>query len=252
MVFRKIIKWLADDEPAGANATPSGLSAVTAEIYVVLRRALTNHCALTVFIGNRPEAYSSAIIEIVPEQRLLMLDELTPAPGVGRLVKGDVLHIRALVDGVQLQFDSKVTALGVQDGLPYYRVDFPSRIEYPQRRRQYRVTVPLNRGLQTYFDLARNHRLVGELRDISMGGLCARITAGNIEEGVDPHQSAHCRIMLPDNQSLVTEVDLVHVDAPQRARVARVRARFKSLSPTAERRIAQLCAEIERLQRQRR
>ena len=136
--------------------------------------------------------------------------------------------------------------------MPYYRVDFPSRIEYPQRRRQYRVSVPLNRGLQTYFDLARNHRLVGELRDISMGGLCARITAGSLEEGVDPHQPAHCRIMLPDNQSLVTEVDLVHVDAPQRARVARVRARFKSLSPTAERRIAQLCAEIERLQRQRR
>jgi len=83
VVFRKIIKWLADDTTDGANATPSGLSAVTAEIYVVLRRALTNHCALTVFIGNRPEAYSSAIIEIVPEQRVLMLDELTPAPGTG-------------------------------------------------------------------------------------------------------------------------------------------------------------------------
>jgi len=252
VVFRKIIKWLADDTTDGANATPSGLSAVTAEIYVVLRRALTNHCALTVFIGNRPEAYSSAIIEIVPEQRVLMLDELTPAPGTGRLVKGDVLHIRALVDGVQLHFDSKVAAIGVQDGLPFYRVDFPSRIEYPQRRRQYRVTVPLNRGLQIYFDLARNHRLIGELRDISMGGLCARITAGNMEEGVDPHQTAHCRIMLPDNQSIVTEVELVHVDAPQRARVPRVRARFNNISAAAERRISQLCAEIERMQRQRR
>ena len=252
MVFRKIIKWLADDAPTDANATPSGLSAVTAEIYVVLRRALTNHCPLTVFVGNRTEAYSSAILEIVPEQRVLMLDELTPAPGVGRLVKGDVLHVRALVDGVQLQFDSTVMALGVQDGLPFYRVAFPSRIEYPQRRRQYRVTVPLNRGLQIYFDLARNHRLTGELRDISMGGLCARITAGNLEDGVDAHQAAHCRIMLPDNQSIVTEVELVHVDAPQRARVPRIRARFTNLSAAAERRISQLCAEIERLQRQRR
>jgi len=253
VVFRKIIKWLSDDDAPGAKATPSGLSAVTAESYVVLRRALANHCPLTVYVGKRPEAYSSAILEILPEKRVLMLDELTPAPSHGRLAKGDVLHIRAIVDGVQLQFDSTVTELGVQDGLPYYRASFPSRIDYPQRRRQYRVTVPMNRGLQIYFDFARNHRLVGELRDISMGGLCARITSGHLDEGADQPRTASCRIMLPDNQSIVTEVELVHIDAPQqRARVARVRARFLNLSAAAERRVSQLCAEIERMQRQRR
>lgn len=252
MVFRKIIKWLADDDGTGGGATPSGLNAVTAESYVVLRRALGNHCPLTVYVGKRPEAYSSAIIEILPEHKVLMLDELTPAPSHGRVVKGDVLHVRAIVDGVQLQFDSTVLELGVQDGLPFYRASFPTRIDYPQRRRQYRVQVPLNRGLQIFFDLSRTHRLVGELRDISMGGLCARITAGNLEDGVDQHQMASCRIMLPDNDSVVTDVELVHVDAPQRARVARVRARFTNLSAAAERRISQLCAEIERVQRQRR
>jgi c-di-GMP-binding flagellar brake protein YcgR len=88
------------------------------------------------------------------------------------------------------------------------------------------------------------------LRDLSVGGLCARIRTGDLQPRSDARQIASCRIMLPSQQSIVTDVELLGIDAPVRSRVPRLRTRFIDLSPAAARRVAQLCAEIERLHRQ--
>ncbi len=252
MALNKWLNWLkpvptAEDPPL---SLPPGLGTLSPEIYVILRRAFVDHCPLTVYINDRPEAYTSAILEIVPEQAYLVLDELTPTDGHNLLLTEPRISVRAIVEGIELHFATRVTQFGEQDGLPYYRVEFPKFVDYAQRRCQYRVMVPLNQGFEVSFDLSDERQLLGELRDLSVGGLCARIRSGELQPKIDARQIASCRILLPSQQSIVMDVELLAMDATVRSRVPRLRTRFIDLSPTAARRVAQLCAEIERLHRQ--
>jgi len=237
----------AAHHPSTSNA---GLGSVEPEIYVVLKKALQYHCPLTVHFANRPEPYTSAILEISAEQRLLVIDDLTPSPAHAELALGTSLNIRAIVEGVELRFSSQVTQIGAQKGLRCYSVEFPTHVSYEQRRRQYRVAVPLTQAIEVHFDLPDDRFLAGDLKDLSVGGLCARIREGRLEPALDSHHLASCRVLLPNQQSIVTDVELLDFDAPERPRVPRLRARFVDISPTAARRVAQLCAEIERMQRQ--
>jgi c-di-GMP-binding flagellar brake protein YcgR len=239
-------------EPAShlTVAAAAGLGSVEPEIYVVLKKALQYHCPLTIHLANRPEPYTSAILEISAEQRLLVIDDLTPNTAPAELALGLSLNIRAIVEGVELRFSTKVTQIGAQKGLRCYSVEFPTYVSYEQRRRQYRVAVPLTQAIEVHFVLPDDRFLTGDLKDLSVGGLCARIREGRLEPALDSHHLASCRVLLPNQQSIVTDVELLDFDAPDRPRVPRLRARFVDISPTAARRVAQLCAEIERMQRQ--
>jgi c-di-GMP-binding flagellar brake protein YcgR len=230
--------------------TAAGLGSVEPEIYVVLKKALQYHCPLTVHLPNRPEPYTSAILEISAEQRLIVIDDLTPSPAPAELALGTSLNMRAIVEGVELRFAAQITQVGAQKGLRCYSVQFPTQVSYEQRRRQYRVAVPLSQAIEVHFDLPDDRFLAGDLKDLSVGGLCARIREGRLDPALDSHQLASCRVLLPNQQSIVTDVELLDFDAPERPRVPRLRARFVDISPTAARRVAQLCAEIERMQRQ--
>lgn len=218
-----------------------------AEIFILLKRAFESRCLLTVFIGSDRTPYTSAILEVVRDGRYLVLDELTPALGHERLQAEPRVEVRALIDGIELRFDTRVTQIGAQDGLPYYKVAFPQEVVYAQRRRQHRVTVPLSQGFEVIVTFADEQELRGELRDLSVGGLCARIRSGEIDPKQDRHALASCRILLPDERTILSDVEILHIDAPARPRVPRIGARFVDPAPAMLRRIEQFCAELDRL-----
>lgn len=256
MALNRIRSWLfrGRNTPSQDSALPppeDSLGPPEAEVFVLLRRALTDHCLLTVRIDGRGEPHTSAILEVVPEGRYLVIDELIPMVDQSLLEARPVLHIRAMVEGVELRFSTPVLQVGEEDGLPYYKIALPSSINYAQRRRQFRVTVPQPYGFEVSFTLPDERVLLGDLRDLSSGGLCvARLHSGELEADKDLHQIATCRLSIPNQQSVVADVEIMGIDAPPRQRVARVRARFINPSPTAARRISQFCTELERLHRQ--
>lgn len=218
-----------------------------AEVFLLLRRAFESRCLLTVQVGPERIPYTSAILEVVHDERYLVLDELTPISGHERIQTDPRIEVRALVDGRELRFASRVTQISEQDGLPYYKVAFPSEIAYAQRRRQLRVPVPMNQGFETIvaFDDRREWR--GELRDLSVGGLCARIRSGDIDPNGDRHARALCRITLAEHRAIVSDIEILHIDAPARHRVPRIGARFVDPAPALRRRIERFCAELDRL-----
>lgn len=226
------------------DATPESEQA---EIYLLLKRAFDTRCLLTVFVGPDRTPYTSAILEVVRDGRYLVLDELTPALGHERVKAEPRLEVRALVDGIELRFESRVTQIGAQDDLPYYKVAFPQEVIYAQRRRQHRVTVPMSQGFEVIVTFADEQELRGELRDLSVGGLCARIRSGEIDPKRDRHALATCRILLPEERTILSDIELLHIDAPPRPRVPRIGARFVDPSPTMRRRLEQFCAELDRL-----
>ncbi len=237
----------------GRAARPSTPDTATgdddAEVFVLLKRAYATHCLLTVYVGPEKTPFTSAILEVVRDQRYLVLDELTPPAGQA-LIKADPrIDVRAIVEGIELRFETRVQQIGEQDGLPYYKVAFPAEVVYAQRRRQHRVAVPLSQGYEVNLVFADEREIRGELRDLSVGGLCARLRSGEIDAGEDRGALAMCRLMLPEDRSILADIELLHIDAPARPRVPRIGARFVDPSPTTARRIAQFCAELERIQR---
>ncbi|MSQ67302.1 MAG: hypothetical protein EXR83_03785 [Gammaproteobacteria bacterium] len=254
MPERSIFNWFSRKRPADVPREPAAHGAklpIDPEIQLVLRRVFNDHALLTIHIAGHPDAYTSAILELVPEQGYLVLDELTPASGHALVLSGTQFHVRGTVEGIALRYTTTVSQIGEHNALPYYQVDFPATIDYPQRRRQYRVTVPSNRGFDVEFRMADGRQLSGELGDMSVGGFCARIRTGVFESLRDAHQRATCRLLVPNAQPIIAEVEILHLDALPRPRVQRARVRFTSnISPTTARRVAQFCAELERAQRQ--
>lgn len=232
----------SDPEPSD----PEDWENAPAHIYLLLKRVFDHHSLLTVYIGQRPEAYTSAILEVLRDERYLVLDELTPRSGHLQLSADPYIQVRAVLDAVELKFQSRVTQISDLDGLPFYKVPFPERVSYPQRRRAHRVAIPLSRGIPVRFVLADERELECELRDLSPGGMCARIRGARLDVSLEIGDIAMCRIGLPGQRHIVTDTEICYVEDPISGRVPRIGARFINVSPEQARRIAQYCAELER------
>lgn len=221
-----------------------------AQIAQVLRRLQEQRCLLTVQVGTATESYTSAVLEVVLEDEYLVLDELTPREGHERLKHSREIQVRAILDGIEVRFASRVAQINTEQGLPYYKVPFPERIDYPQRRQVHRVHVPLNTGYPVSLLLPDERILSGELRDISPEGIGIRVRIGTLDPGRDRGMRAICHLSLPQQRELVTDIEFRYIDDPlQKNRVPRLGARFVDLKGAQARRVEQFCAELARDQR---
>jgi len=221
-----------------------------AQIAQVLRRLQEQRCLLTVQVGTESEAYTSAVLEVVHEEGYLVLDELTPQDGHEKLKTTRDIQIRARLDNLEVRFVSKVAQINDGQGLPFYKVPFPERIDYPQRRQVHRVPVPLNTGYPVSVLLPDERILSGELRDISPEGMGIRLRMGTLDPTKDRGIYAICHLLLPPDRELVTDIEFRYIDDPQlKRRVPRLGARFVDLKGTQARRIEQFCAELARERR---
>ena len=217
-----------------------------AYIAAMLRRMLDQRCLLTVQIGAHPALYTSALLEVVREAEYMVLDELTPKAGHRLLAAGNALHIRGLVDGTEVRFTSRVTQINTQDGLPFYKVPFPSSLEYVQRRQSPRVQIPLNYGVPVSILLLEAREFNGELRDISAHGLGMRVRIGGPDPAQDQGKRGICHIKISATLEIVTDINLCHIDPPVRGRVSRIGAQFVQLRQEQADRIERFCVELER------
>ena len=239
--------FFGGDEQPGPSPTNSGSVPVNA--FVLLRRAASEQAPLTVFLGGSGTAYSSALLELVPDQQYLVIDELVPRSGHELMRPGLELKVRARVEGADMRFKTEILEIGGAAELPFYKIAFPREVDYTQRRQQFRVSVPLTATVDVTFIMDDGRSLIGEVRDMSSGGIGARIKSGTPDAATDQGKKIRCLIVSPSNQSIATDIELIHVDSSAIGRVPRVRGRFINLTPAGARKVAQLCAEIERLQR---
>ena len=215
--------------------------------HVLLTKIFDAHCLLDIRLDGDASAYQSAIIELVPEAGYLVMDALTPATGDALASSLPDLKVRTRVNGMEIKFASRILARGSQGGLPYYKVRYPDDIDYPQRRRDFRVTVPFDRGVPVRFETRTGGWVRGEIRDLSPGGFCARLLSGNVANiEQECGQPTACEIDLPGHGTLRAVVEVRHMQ-PSRARSApRVGARFIELEPHSERQLEHCVAELTR------
>lgn len=243
------LRNLVSSKPAPVSQIAAAAGPNDAEIFVLLRRALNSRSLVAVTVEGGPESYNSAILEVVREGRYLVVDELNPKSGHAVMEAGRNLELRVLVDGIELRFRSHVVQVGSNDGLPYYKVAFPDDFSFDQKRDQHRIRVPLNQRYEVQLLFEDDREVTGELRDLSMGGLSARVHAGRLDPEADKNALVMCRLAISKEHSILADIEIRHISAAQHPRVPRFGARFVGLSPTVSRRIEQLCDELERLRR---
>lgn len=213
----------------------------------LLNRIFEQHCLLSLRFAHDDEAFQSAIIELAPAAGYLVLDALVPQHGNLAAAANEVIQLQTRLGGMDVRFASRITARGSQDGLPYYQALYPAQIEYPQRRREYRVAVPFDRGIEVRYFPPNGGCIRGEVRDLSPSGFCARLLSGDLAR-ITPKDMrlGSCEIDLIQGLTVRTAVAICHI-MPGRSRSApRIGACFTDLDARTERLIERSCAALER------
>jgi flagellar brake protein len=215
--------------------------------HLLLKTIFERHALLGLRFEQGTEAYQTAILELVPEAGYLVLDALTPLDGDERAAKLPGIRVRARLKGIDLKFASVIVQRGVVDGQPFYKVPYPVVIDYPQRRHEYRVTVPLDKQVEVRIHGDDGAAIHGEIRDLSASGFSARLLVGEL--GVfeaEDARNATCEIHLPGEGTISAAAEICHV-FPSRGRAApRVGVRFLDLEPRTERQIERWVARLDR------
>lgn len=214
------------------------------QIAALLKKVKDSRTLIQVTLPGRATEYNSALLDIQPEQGYLLLDELTPAEGHQLLTAQCELTATIRLRGVDMRFTGTVQEIGGQAGIAYYRVEFPQRLYYRQRRAAYRVR--LGMGLLIPFNIAREDGkpYQGRLDDISLGGLGAELKQ---QTPFDPGDLLPgCAIQLPNGDKIDCEIEVRYISKDQQHKKFHLGARFVNLDRTHQHILQRFVAEAER------
>ncbi len=216
------------------------------EIRAFLKRLHKSHSLLNISLGEPSFQYGSVILEINHEKDYLVLDELYPKNDISTELIDKTLSIETQLEGILIQFEVTVQAISEKDSSEYYKVEIPKHVYYHQQRENYRVAVSLSNPLPA--DLATQNDVLihAELRDISLGGLCARLTSQTGERLRVGDEIPTCIIQIPGGKKIVSSLEIVRVEETEPFKNTRIGARFTNLSHADEQELSRMIAKLER------
>jgi c-di-GMP-binding flagellar brake protein YcgR len=215
------------------------------QISSLLQKLHESHSLLAVRLRGIDDIFMSAIIEVSPQQRYIVLDELAPAAGAMAIKANQRVLIRSRLNNVTIEFESEVTDIGTESGLAFYRLPYPSRIHYKQRRTHFRASVPIEKQVPLQIVTPQEHTLHAELRDISLGGFSGRFRSGYLDDLETGLHVPRCVITLPNKHKICCSVQILYLErmigfAP------RVGARYVDLDRRDHRQLEQYIAQLDR------
>ena len=217
--------------------------------HLLLQRVMQAHTLLNITVENEPETVLSALIELVPERGYLVLDAFKPALPATATANNPAIEVSTRLDGVALSFTTRITAQGELDGAAYYKAPYPDELDHAQRRREFRVTVPLAKGATLRAVDAVGAVLEGELRDLSPSGFSASISPEAFEQLERKTQwQGRCTLSMPGTAPFKGIMEICHRVPGTATAAPRIGARFLDLDPRTERRIERYVVELDREQ----
>ena len=216
------------------------------EVESLLKKLNKNHTLLSIRLGDNNKTFGSMLLEINLEQDYLVLDEIYPRHEIKKSLLNCKLAIDAQLDGIELEFRAQIQAIAEQEGVEYYKVSFPKSLFFYQRRASFRVGVGISTAIPVALSTIDDVLLHAELRDISLGGISARINtpvAGNFEVG---QEIPTCVIQTSDNKKIVCSLEIARIEAQDNAQSIRIGARFIRLSSSDRHELSRFIAKLER------
>lgn len=212
----------------------------------LLNRMVDRHTLLTVLLPDSNAPYNSAILKIDTAAGYLLLDELTPAAGHRRLAVDSELKISGRLDGIEFAFHTVIIGLDESGGIAFYKAHLPERMFYNQRRSHYRARVSGAHPVSVHLSRPDGRLSTADLRDISLGGLRARLKRGADISVTRGSHITHCAVDLPKQGQVACTLQVVHVHNSEPSGVVTFGGRFVDLSKEHQSAIQRFIAGLER------
>ncbi len=216
------------------------------EIQSFLTKLYKNHTLLSITVGKSNKVFGSVVLEVNMEKAYLVLDELYPRDEVRSSLLDQTISIETQIDRILLRFSSTIKAISEKDGAEYYKVKIPKYLYHHQRREYYRVPISITNPLLANLSTENDVLLHAELRDLSLGGLSARLKSPPSEQLVIGDEIPTCIIQMPNGKKIVSPIEIVRIEETKPLKNTRIGARFIDLNNGDRRELSQAIAKLDR------
>lgn len=208
----------------------------------LLERLAKQHSLLAVLIPGHQEQYTTSIVGL--DGPYVLLDELLPATGHRRLLEVGALQVTGKLDGIDFRFIAMLDGVDQQDNMTTYRVHLPTRLDYRQRRMDYRAHIPIAQILRVIIDKGNEKMVEGELYDLSLGGV-GMVLPGEAP-ALRPRRWYDCAVEMPDESWLYCRIELCHARTIPAHERHLIGARFEQLSTVQSQLVGRCIGMLER------
>lgn len=250
-IFARDRQQNSDNAPADFHpksiSNPNFLTE-SVKITTLLEAIETTRPLCTVTFDGTDEEFSTSILGINNNQKLLMLDELIPEHGNNLLHSKKALKLSTFYKGIHLAFKLDKIQFASADGIAFYKARFPKRIYYPQRRKSPRISLPSTKIAFAGIASRTKTSLGGVIYDISRNGVGITLTdnRARIQRG-DSIKS--CSIVLDDHR-LEFELDVRFLKKSGTANHPQIfiGGYFQNLSSKSQNKLSYFISAMEREQ----
>ncbi len=143
--------------------------------YLALHQVQRNHSFVEVSIPGDDVVYQSMILDLDPEERTVLIDELFPRGFVGLSGQRVDIVIRQQ-GGRKLTFRSEILEKHEHKDAPIYVIKMPEDLAADQRRGAYRLPVGNGVSIASRFTGPDRQTYQGQLRNLSTSGLALELS----------------------------------------------------------------------------
>ena len=227
----------------------------TAEIGKALASVVESRAQLEVRIVDRHTLYVSSLVEVDIEQGILYLDELLPVNGNEALSNGETFSVRALCRGIPVFFSGNtIVSVENENDLLTYKVAFPRKLIYQQRRQFFRISVPMTQNCDAIFerlnldnrDVERVPSVRGRVIDLSQRGMCVQIP-GELSSDLEVGEKiTSCEISLPDFDYIRCQAEVRHCVYDEERDITYCGVQFRGLEKVQQRKLDRFVLHLQR------
>jgi len=218
-------------------------------IAALLKLVKDSRVLISISISGISGRFTSAIIQVDDAANYLWLDELQPGIGSQELLRRRQFKIQLRLNGIFMSFSATVDDVGSESGIAFYKLDFPTLVDYWQRRAAYRLRLftPVNIDVET----SDGQQFSGTIIDISTLGLALAIPDHFSFKFAHGELIPTCRFQLPEDDVIDCQLAMRSYLHNKVNRNHRIGCQFVEISKPDQRRIARFVANTERQRRNR-
>ncbi|RLA16254.1 MAG: flagellar brake protein [Gammaproteobacteria bacterium] len=172
-----------------------------AKVLQIIKAIEAESSFCTIELGNSGETYTSRIIDVQEDKKLLSIDELIPAPGNEKLEQCKQLKLTTYLNNIHLSIALKDVSSNIAEGIIFYQAPLPKRIFYPQRRNHPRVAITAHKLSFQGISDRTDFTVGGTVFDISRNGISIIIDT-NIARIQRGDQLNNCILTLPNRSNI--------------------------------------------------
>ena len=217
------------------------------QIHGIFKQLVSSHTPLQVWFEKSNEDFSTVVIESNLEEEYFVVDEFIPETGKKRALNGEKFNFRASFNGTKvLVRDNQIEGTIRSNGFVAFKIPFPPRVHYQQRRNAFRITLPGASQVDVkLYSKKRNKEFRGVLVELSASGCRVKLDAQCREFLKRGEQFESCELALAKGNPLKCATEIRHTFEDEKDHRTYCGLMFKNLNAGEQNSIARFVFQME-------